>query len=178
MNFANGPASTGVTLFDAASTTLTVTYSTGDSGQATLDATPAVVRGLILTGLSLDSSPSILAGCSGPVEALTCVSSGEASDYTLGGPLSAHIRQIDVYGSPVAKASATGVVIDAALSASDGDGSVGVSGDDSLTIAQGHTTTTNAVPITRLDGSGRTMSARFTIDGNTSSPALTVTLSS
>lgn len=45
-SFASGPATPGVALFGVASTTLTVTYSTGGSGQDTIDATPAAVRGL------------------------------------------------------------------------------------------------------------------------------------
>ncbi|HET8990893.1 MAG TPA: hypothetical protein VFN59_07320, partial [Acidimicrobiales bacterium] len=178
VTFADGVASASVTLYDAAPTTLSVSDSSGDSGQVALDVTPGAVRGLVLAGVSVDTSPSILAGCSGPVGDLTCVSSGEATDHTVGGQLTAHLRQVDGFGNPVDNPGSTSIVIDVAVSSSASNGTISISGDGTLSIAQGHASTTNNFTISRTDGVAQTMSVSFTIDGDGSSPILTVTLAS
>jgi hypothetical protein len=171
--YADGPNSLDITLFDAETTPLTVTLTTGTqtgSHEIVVSASPTVA-GIGITEITPNAIPAL--ACGGGVGSIICTSTGESDSG--GNELSASIQLEDQFGNATVNTTANPLLIDLQTS---GAGSVVPDGTGVLSILNGQSTSSGAFTLTRALGSAQTVTLTASLEDTAPAQTVTVTLSS
>jgi hypothetical protein len=171
--YVDGQNILSVILFDAETADLTATLTTGtQTGSQEIVVNPSpVVAGIGITGVTLDTTPSL--SCTGGVGSITCASMGEPA--LSGNVLTASIQLEDQYGNSTVNATANPLSIDIQ---STGAGNVLPGGTGALSISSGQSTSSSTFVLSRNAGTGQSVTMTATLENTTPAQTVTVTLSS